>query len=369
MKTWKLIFANCQVLRLIVPMALALTLVSLVVLAQVVFSASPAEGREIHMTQGQSAQTGQPGDWTKYSNNPVLSPSQPWEGSLIWAPHVIRDGPTFKMWYAGDWPSRIAYATSSDGISWTKPITNPILAPGNPGDWDEEAVAQPYVLEMNDSYRMWFVGAMSGWTSGRIGYATSPDGITWTKYGGNPVVDLGDLGSWEETEVAAPWVLYDRRTYKMWYTGQDSAGRYAIGYATSSSGITWTRCISNPVLSGNVGTWDENGVLGASVLSDGTVYRMWYFGKDGSGIDRIGYATSRDGINWTKYSGNPVLDLGNSGEWDDYKVNFPTVILDSGVYRMWYLGEDGEGGRNFGYATALEMHFIYLPVTLKSFGL
>jgi predicted GH43/DUF377 family glycosyl hydrolase len=365
MKTWKSIFSSCLVLRPIVPMALALTLVSLVVLAQVVFSASPAEGREIHMTPGQSAQTGRPGEWTKHSNNPVLSPSQSWEGSVIWAPHVIRDGPTFKMWYAGGWPSSIGYATSSDGISWTKLITNPILVSGNPGDWDEEAVTQPYILRIDNGYRMWFVGAMSGWTSPRIGYATSSDGITWTKYGGNPVLDL-DPGSWEETEVATPWVLYDSGTYKMWYTGQDSTGRYAIGYATSSGGIAWTRCISNPVLSGDVGTWDENGVLGGSVLLDGKVYRMWYFGKDGSGIDRIGYAMSPDGINWTKYSGNPVLDLGNSGVWDDYKVNFPTVILDSDVYKMWYLGEDGEGGLNFGHATAPEMHFVYLPVTLKN---
>ncbi len=319
------------------------------------------------MPQAQGAQSGEPGVWTKYSGNPVFSPAQSWEGSLIWAPCVIKDGFTFKMWYAGNWPSRIGYATSSDGITWTKLITNPVLTPGNPGDWDEEAVAQPCVLKSDGGYQMWFVGAMSGWTTRRIGYATSSDGVTWTKYDGNPVLHLGAPGSWEEIEVAAPWVLYDNGTYKMWYTGQDSVGRYAIGYAISSDGINWTKYSGNPVVSGDVGTWDENGVFGSRVLFDGTVYRMWYIGKDSSGIDRIGYATSPDGINWTKYSDNPVLDLGNNGAWDDDKVNWPTVILDGGVYKMWYLGEDGEGGFNFGYATAPEMHLVYLPLVTKNY--
>jgi predicted GH43/DUF377 family glycosyl hydrolase len=37
-----------------------------------------------------------------------------------------------------------------------------------------------------------------------------------------------------------------------------------------------------------------------SVYFDGTVYRMWYTGSDGSRF-RIGLATSPDGKHWEKY--------------------------------------------------------------------
>ena len=77
---------------------------------------------------------------------------------------------------------------------------------------------------------------------------------------------------------------------------------------------------------------------------------MWYSGHDGSHI-RIGYATSSDGINWTKHG--IVLDLGASGEWDDYYVSCPCVIKDDdGTYKMWYSGHDGSHIR-IGYAIIL----------------
>ena len=30
---------------------------------------------------------------------------------------------------------------------------------------------------------------------------------------------------------------------------------------------------------------------------------------------------------WTKYEGNPVLNLGAPGEWDDYYVSDPSVLF------------------------------------------
>ncbi len=47
---------------------------------------------------------------------------------------------------------------------------------------------------------MWYTGAMdnpnfSNWTF-RIGYAESNDGINWTKYVKNPVLEEGDYVTW-----------------------------------------------------------------------------------------------------------------------------------------------------------------------------
>ena len=107
----------------------------------------------------------------------------------------------------------------------------------------------------------------------------------WTKYHGNPVVVTGTAGSWDATHVADPAVISDGTTYKMWYPGSDdilSSGDFysSIGYATSTDGITWTKYAGNPVISGTVGSWDAS--LGiAGVVFDGTTYHMWYGGFGG----------------------------------------------------------------------------------------
>jgi len=101
---------------------------------------------------------------------------------------------------------------------------------------------------------------------------------------------------------------------------------------------------------GAPGAWDDYHVSGPSVLYEDGTYKMWYTGNDGSNT-RIGYATSPDGIVWTKYAGNPVLDLGAPGAWDDVNVFDPSVLFEAGTYKMWYAGYDDSTWR-IGYATS-----------------
>ena len=104
----------------------------------------------------------------------------------------------------------------------------------------------------------------------------------------------------------------------------------------------WKKNLSNPVIDlGNRGTWDDNHAFSPTILFDGMEYHMWYSGHDGLNY-RIGYAISSDGINWVKHSNNPVLDLGNNGAWDDRGVSRPTVLFDGIEYHMWYTGYNGE---------------------------
>ena len=66
------------------------------------------------------------------------------------------------------------------------------------------------------------------------------------------------------------------------------------------------------------------------MILDNGVYGMWYDGHD-STVWRIGYATSEDGIHWTKYMGNPVLHEGPEGNWDSAYVWGSSVIKDSEI--------------------------------------
>jgi hypothetical protein len=82
---------------------------------------------------------------------------------------------------------------------------------------------------------------------------------------------------------------------------------------------------------------------------------MWYSGNKSNWADRIGYAWSLDGITWEKYAGNPVLDVGEAGDWDDQWAGRCRVLKDAAtsMYKMWYAGSDVDLPASMGYVTAL----------------
>jgi len=255
------------------------------------------------------------------------------------------------MWYHGDDGSatRIGYATSEDGLTWTRSESNPVLVLGSSGSWDGVSILDPTVLFDGSNYHMWYQGYNG--SSRRIGYATSEDGVTWTKSESNPVVDLGPSGSWDSSELRSPFVILDGELYRMWYTGSNGSDQ-RFGYATSTNGVSWTKHDGNPIIGRGVsGSWDSVWMASPRVLMNGSLYEMMYSAFDGSNV-RIGYATSEDGLAWTKFDENPILDQGSSGTWDDTFMFIGAVILTDSNYEMWYGGFNG-GHWRIGYATSV----------------
>ena len=83
---------------------------------------------------------------------------------------------------------------------------------------------------------------------GSIGYATSPDGVTWTKFVDNPVLVAGSLGEWDEFQVIIPEVIYEGSTYHMWYNGlNNNFFPFRIGYAVDSTTITSVRELKSDI--------------------------------------------------------------------------------------------------------------------------
>jgi predicted GH43/DUF377 family glycosyl hydrolase len=208
----------------------------------------------------------------------------------------------------------------------------------------------PSVLYENGLYKMWYLGN-SGPGTDLIGYATSTDGFTWNRpvvglisFGGNTnnniVLDQGSPGDFDAGGVYAPHVIKDGNLYKMWYTGWD--GRGEIGYATSSDGLNWVKYSGNPVLRvGSSGEWDDQNVWHPTVLKVDTQFFIWYGGvATGVSGGRIGSAISNDGINWTKNPTNPVLEGTSTDTWDSLTVNFPSLVATSQGLLMYYAGID-----------------------------
>ncbi|MBN1581416.1 MAG: serine hydrolase [Anaerolineae bacterium] len=239
-------------------------------------------------------------------------------------------------------PMDLGYATSSDGVHWEKYHANPVLKRGPLGGYDENIVSAPAILYDSQRFHMWFsaVDFDGDWS---INYATSFDGVKWTKSDANPLLTESHDHRWDAVYLAEPFVLYNGTEFQMWYNGASAQTNTLLGYATSPDGIEWTRFAENrPVLSVAAdGAWDDFAVARASVMFDGERYQMWYEGHSG-GTWRIGYATSPDGVEWQRGPDNPIVELGEQGTWDSQVASEPNVIFDGQTYRMYHSGYDGD---------------------------
>ncbi len=168
----------------------------------------------------------------------------------------------------------------------------------------------------------------------------------WVDDPGNPIFTAGDTGSWDRSGPWARAVVHDGTTYHLWFTGSFANGNpNDMGHATSTDGTTWTLDPANPVLTrGGTGEWDQSRLDGAAVIHDGTLFHMWYSGWGADSLERVGYATSPNGTTWTKDAGNPVMDVGATGSFDDELVRPTTIVVDDGTYKMWYGGCHYSGG-------------------------
>jgi predicted GH43/DUF377 family glycosyl hydrolase len=274
---------------------------------------------------------GSPGSW---NDIPSASPNV--------IGHAMFDGTEYKIYFGGHDGTSFAtgLATSKDLESgWVAHPANPVFTVGPAGSWDEIAASNATVLFEDGMYKMWYIGA-DGNSVTRIGYATSPDGIAWTKYENNPVLDLSENG-WDSGHLHTPYVIKDGGMYKMWYAGHGgSVTNWAIGYATSSDGISWTRNSGTPVLEAE-SMWESALMHTPTVIKDNGKFLMWYAGQDASadigGVAQTGFAISDDGINWVKDPASPVLKIGDGSDFDS-GVAIPLGVFktDATTYKMLY---------------------------------
>jgi len=230
-----------------------------------------------------------------------------------------------------------------------------------------QIVADPSVVRLGPGrYRMWFTNADSRERTG-IAQADSIDGLAFTPWRDMAVRDgIMDLAmappanGWDGPGAETANVLRGPDgQWRMYYTGNRppvGSVHYAIGLATSTDGLRWTRR-DRPVLE-PLARWERptcgdpaapsscrtGGVLEPSVLFDPAMgrYRMWYVGLGepaGSFLTyRIGHATSVDGVTWER-SALPVFALGARGAWDEMWTSHVNVVADAKAgFHMFYFG-------------------------------
>jgi predicted GH43/DUF377 family glycosyl hydrolase len=266
----------------------------------------------------------------------VFSPSvvETWDDNKVESPAVIKEGSTYKMWYAGEGDEvgqegvqSLGYATSSDGITWTRlpvgqaPLAFPwnlegmVLRPSWPPG-DAAIVSDPAVVKKDGTYYVYY-SALGAANDVHISMATSPDGITWTREASNPV--LSPTVPWEDggpgsivEDVAQPFVEWDGREFIMWYGSFNGLGFLAytgIGYASSSDGVIWTKGVYNPIFLPDLTVAGEDiGIsAGPFIITIGRVKHFFYCSIGSPAEMTISHATCRLS-KCGKYA-NTMLDL------------------------------------------------------------
>lgn len=206
--------------------------------------------------------------------------------------------------------------------------------------WCKVVCYSPHVIHHDGLFRMWYLGTSTASRTNDIcmGYAESKNGVDWIEHPNNPVL-TGDDVPWGEI-VQTPYVLWDadESVFKLWFVsgGVDrdanrkiTRNEQRLGYATSTDGIAW-KVRPEPIYPSG---------RSPSVIKQGpNSYRMWMGSRpdvkdqvSGELYSNIYEFNSTDGIHWNRGE-QPVIRPSGVGT----SVVYPSVIQHEGRYHMWY---------------------------------
>jgi len=143
--------------------------------------------------------------------------------------------------------------------------------------WTDEGIIvadseDPYLVESGGEYFL-YVEDKEPTTFRNIKLYKSDDLSTWTDEG--VVLDYND-DTWESQDVSSPTVIIEEGTWYMYYEGRSGTQDGAIGLATSSNGIDWTKSNRNPIFTGtNLNSdlqWADHLVPDDIIKSEGLFY-------------------------------------------------------------------------------------------------
>ncbi len=316
-------------------------------------------------------------DFTAYTaGNPIIprGPAGSWDVGLAFRPCLTVVNDTFYVCYNGSinqqtQPVSIGLAISTDRYTFTKSTANPILT-GDGSGFDAYTVNSGLLYYDNGSWYLYYNGlAAPPNMPGRIisrAVADNPHG-PWTQTD-DTLLTGGSNGEWDDKTTSPLQILPTDTGLVMYYWGSDEwypfLFKIQIGLATSTDGgQTWQKyddpattdppyAESDPVLKAGPESFDIDGILGAGIVRNGNQWEMFYAGFVSSTEGSICYATSPDGIQWVKYSRNPIYTF-----WEDPLAVYtfleaPTVALYNSSYFLTYDYGNGPNSAGIGLETA-----------------
>jgi len=184
--------------------------------------------------------------------------------------------------------------SDDNGTHFQRPHQAPIL-PRMP----HRAFSQgaPSVLVHEGKFKMWhwfatkwFMISGKFFMDYKIGYAESNDGIKWEM---KDITCLKADESKGEFAVARPFVIFEDRKFKMWYSIRYNELGYRMGYAESIDGLKWIRKDELAGIDVSTSGWDSEMICYPAVI-DILGKRYLFYNGNNNGETGFGYAELSD---------------------------------------------------------------------------
>lgn len=237
-----------------------------------------------------------------------------------------------------------------------------VFNPKGQFEWAEKHALQPTPLILNDKIRV-FVGLRDSIGVSRIGYVdllkTDPTQVLAVSK--NPVLDIGEVGCFDESGVVPSAVVSHENKIYLFYAGYQlgSKVRFSVlgGLAISEDGgETFKRASRTPVFErNNIETLFR---VPHTVFFEDGMWKVFYGGGDHfiEGKEKslpvydIRYTESSTPYNFSKI-GRVVLETSGN----EYRLGRPYVIKNNNQYYMFYGYSSEDSPYKLGYAESTDL--------------
>ena len=303
---------------------------------------------------------------TKYSGNPIVRPTHPWERRVEVFSAVMHDPEqeVYKMWYIafekhGTPTYKGCYAISRDGIYWDKPRLGLVEFGGSKdnnivldGSGISNVIKDSHEEDPDRLYKALFYESVRP----AVSVVFSPDGLRWTRYRGNPVLtnasDTHTVLGWDENHDK--YVAYIRPAIHNGNNMNDvgSAPLRVIGRSVSDDFVHWTE--TQVVLAPDEEDPPGLEFYGMPVVKYEGVYlgMLWTYHTNpedppvrSAGTSDVQLAVSRDGVSWKRVGDRmPFVPLGPPGSVDQSMVYAREPLVVGDELWFYYTASDADHG-------------------------
>ncbi len=288
-------------------------------------------------------------------SNPILKMGSLIAGSNWNDPHVIKVKNQFVMYASADTnfskDIKIYRLISSDGKNWSLSPSHAVFEKSQDSNaWDRQSVETPAVVFFKNQYYMFYTGYSNQTDSStyNIGFATSPDGIVWTRQSPRlmPTNPKGapDLNFMQFVVGEPAPVVFNNKIY-LYFTAEGAHldlnnTQFTLGLITTDDGLNWST--PQEVLRPNQTIYPRNTWIGYSTPHaaniNNQIHLFFDVARDPFIQEKIHHATSNDGISGWNLDSTSIFDK-TRFSWADDQINGPAVLLDGTNLYLWFGGQ------------------------------